>query len=72
MAITADIEKVVLIIGIQENQRNMLRFLWLKDRYVLDSEVIQLRFCRLVFGLRPLPSILGATLTHGCPLRFTC
>ena len=64
IAITADIEKAVLIIGIQENQRNMLRFLWLKDRYVLDSEVIQLRFCRLVFGLRPLPSFLGATLTH--------
>ena len=28
IAITADIEKAVLIIGIQENQRNMLRFLW--------------------------------------------
>ena len=23
-----------------------------------------MRFCRLVFGLRPSPSILGATLTH--------
>ena len=42
----------------------MLRFLWLKDRYVLDSEVVQLQFCRLVFGLRPSPSILGATLTN--------
>ena len=52
------------MIGIQENQRNMLRLLWLKDPYVLNSEVIQLRFCRLVFGLRPSPSILGATLTH--------
>ena len=64
MAITADIEKAFLMIGIQENQRNMLRFLWLKDPYVVNSEVIQLRFCRLVFGLRPSPSILGATLTH--------
>ena len=52
------------MIGIQENQRNMLRLLWLKDPYVLNSEVIQLRFCRLVFGLRPSPSILGATLTY--------
>ena len=64
IAITADIEKAFLMIGIQENQRNMLRFLWLKDPYVVNSEVIQLRFCRLVFGLRPSPSILGATLTH--------
>ena len=52
------------MIGTQENQRNMLRFLWLKDPYVLNSEVIQLRFCRLVFGLRRSPSIQGATLTH--------
>ena len=64
IAITADIEKAFLMISIQENQRNMLRFLWLKDPYVVSSEVIQLRFCRLVFGLRPSPSILGATLTH--------
>ena len=64
MAIAADIEKAFLMIGIQENQRNMLQFLWLKDPYVVNSEVIQLRFCRLVFGLRPSPSILGATLTH--------
>ena len=64
IAITADIEKAFLTISIQENQRNMLRFLWLKDRYVLDSEVVQFQFCRLVFGLRPSPSILGATLTH--------
>ena len=64
IAITADIEKTFLMIGIQENQRNMLWFLWLKDPYVVNSEVIQLRFCRLVFGLRPSPSILGATLTH--------
>ena len=59
-----DIEKLFLMIGMQENQRNMLRFLWLKGPYVLNSEVIQLRFCRLVFGLSPSPSILGATLTH--------
>ena len=64
IAITADIEKAFLMIGIQENQRNMLWFLWLKDPYVVNSEVIQLRFCRLVFGLKPSPSILGATLTH--------
>ena len=42
----------------------MLRFLWLKDPFVFNSEVLHLRFCRLVFGLRPSPSILGATLTH--------
>lgn len=42
----------------------MLRFLWLKDPFVLSSEVLHLQFYRLVFGLRPSPSILGATITH--------
>ena len=45
------------MIGIQENQRNKLRFLWLKDPYVQ-------RAFNCEFGLRPSPSIQGATLTH--------
>ena len=63
-AISADIEKAFLMISVQESHRDMLRFLWLKDPFLLNSEVLHLRFCRLVFGLRPSPSILGATLTH--------
>ena len=39
-AIAADIEKAFSMIGIQENYRNKLRFLWLKDPYVLNSEGI--------------------------------
>ena len=27
-------------------------------------EVVKLRFCRLVFGLRPSPAILGAVINH--------
>lgn len=50
--------------SVHESHRDMLRFLWLKDPFLLNSEVVHLRFCRLVFGLRPSPSILGATLTH--------
>ena len=64
VAISADIEKAFLMISIQKDQRDMLCFLWFKDPYVLNSEVLQLRFCRLVFGLRPSPAVLGATLTH--------
>ena len=39
-------------------------FLWLRDARDPHSEVVKLRFCRLVFGLRPSPAILGATITH--------
>ena len=45
IAISADIEKAFLMIGIQETHRDMLRFLWLKDPYVRNSDVPELRFC---------------------------
>lgn len=51
IVISADIEKAFLMTSIQESYRDMLRFLWLKDPFVLNSEVLHLRFCRLV-GLR--------------------
>ncbi|XP_046860983.1 uncharacterized protein LOC124454223 [Xenia sp. Carnegie-2017] len=52
------------MIGIDKEDRDMLRFLWLRDTRDPHSEVLKLRFCRLVFGLRPSPAILGATINH--------
>ena len=42
----------------------MLRFLWLKDPLAEKPEINEYRFNRLVFGLRPSPSILGETIAH--------
>ena len=42
----------------------MLRFLWFKESTNVDSEVIHLRFMRLVFGLQPSPAILGSVISH--------
>jgi len=63
-AISADIEKAFLMISNKESHRDMLRFLWLKDPFVFNADVLHLRLCRLVLGLRPSPSILDATLMH--------
>jgi hypothetical protein len=52
------------MVGIDEVDRDMLRFLWFKDVYNPKSEIVQYRFCRLVFGLRPSPAILGSTIDH--------
>ena len=52
------------MIGINEEDRDMLRFLWLKDAKDPHSDILKLRFCRLVFGLRSSPAILGATIQH--------
>jgi len=64
IGLVADIEKAFLMISIKDQDRDMLRFLWFKDIDDPKPEVVQYRFCRLVFGLRPSPAILGATITH--------
>ena len=56
IALTADIEKAVLMIGIHSGDRDVLRFLWFKEPCNPDSEVTHFRFTRLVFGLRPISS----------------
>ena len=64
IGLVADIEKAFLMIGICKKDRDMLRFLWLKNLESQHPEVVKLRFCRLVFGLRPSPAILGAVIDH--------
>ena len=64
IGLTADIEKAFLMVGINEADRDMLRFLWLKEPGELNSEIVHLRFTRLVFGLRPSPAILSSTIRH--------
>ena len=44
--------------------RDFLHFLWVKDPCKLPYELIHLRFTWLVFGLHPLPAILGSVLMY--------
>ena len=64
VALIADIKKAFLMIEIQEKDRDILRFLWYRDLFKRNSEVVHLRFTRLVFGLRPSPAILGAVIAQ--------
>jgi len=50
------------MVSISEKDRDMLRFLWMKDPLKVDSEIIQFQFARLIFGLRPSPAILRAII----------
>ena len=52
------------MVGIKSDDRDMLRFLWFKDPLAKKTEINEYRFNRLVFGLRPSPSILGETIAH--------
>ena len=64
IALTADIEQAFLMIAIAPQDRDVLRFLWYKDPHDPDSEIVRMRFARLVFGLRPSPAILGSVISH--------
>ena len=64
VALTADIEKAFLMIGISESDRDMLRFLCFDEPENLNTKISCFRFSRLAFGLRPSPAILGSILTQ--------
>ena len=62
IAITADIEKAFLMIGIAEDDRNVLRFLWFKNVLSKEPRIQAYKFTRVVFGVGPSPYLLNATL----------
>lgn len=63
IVLVGDIEKAFLNIGIDKEDRDSVRFLWLEDSPDL-SRVIVYRFRRFVFGLNASPFLLNATLRH--------
>ncbi|UYV72472.1 hypothetical protein LAZ67_9003283 [Cordylochernes scorpioides] len=60
IGVSSDIEKAFLQIGIREEDRDYLRFLW----YDKEGNVMVLRHARVVFGITTSPYILLATLFH--------
>ena len=60
IALAGDIKKAFLQVRIQEQDRDALRFHWVKD--IQTEEVETLRFCRVMFGLTQSPFLLGGTI----------
>ena len=59
IGIVADVEKAFHQIVVVRKDRNMLKFLWFDDIGKQNPQIVQYRFCRLVFGLIPSPAILS-------------
>ena len=47
-----------------ENDRNLVRFLWVDDIHKENPFVVEYRFTRLVFGLTCSPFLLSTTVRH--------
>ncbi|XP_069115378.1 uncharacterized protein [Argopecten irradians] len=61
-AVSADIEKAFLQIELEEDDRDVTRFYWLKDPSDPSSDLITYRFKAVLFGATCSPFILNATL----------
>ena len=62
IGVIADVEKAFLAIGVDESQKDYLKyFMAFADE---DPEIVVYRFCSVVFGLSCSPFIMNATLQH--------
>lgn len=61
-AVTTDIEKAFLHVGLHPQDRDVTRFFWLSDPNDPDSPLITYRFRVVLFGATCSPFILNATL----------
>ena len=64
LAYSADISKAFLRVGLHEEDRDWLRFLWFKDPKDMNSEVVTLRFKVVIFGSTSSPFLLMATIEN--------
>ena len=62
----SDIEKAFLQVGLYEADRDVTRFLWLKNiqKPVSKDNLLVCRFKRLPFGIISSPFLLRATIKH--------
>ena len=64
IALAGDIEKAHLMVSVQEEDHNSLRFLQTRDMNKEMAVVIVLRFTHVVFGVNSSPFLLNATIDH--------
>ena len=62
VVLIADIEKAFLNVGVKENERDYLRFLWFDDIKKEHPEIVVYKFRTLVFGLVCSPFLLNGTI----------
>ena len=64
VAVVADVEKAFLMVSVCEEDRDALRFLWVKDIEKTPPAPVVMRFTRVVFGVSASSFLLNATIQH--------
>lgn len=64
VALLGGIEKAFLMISVNPRDRDVLRFLWIKNVCDTPHEIIVVRFTKVVFGVSASPFLLNATLDY--------
>ena len=62
ITVIADIEKAFLMVSMSRKDRDVLRFLWFKDPFADQLDIVEMRFTRVVFGVSSSPFLLNATI----------
>ncbi|XP_064639580.1 uncharacterized protein LOC135495093 [Lineus longissimus] len=62
IALSSDIEKAFLHVGLHEQDRDFTKFLWLSNPEEPDSDFIVYRFSSVLFGSNASPAILNAVI----------
>ena len=62
IALTADIEKAFLQIGIVEPDNEFLRFLWFGNVFATEPKIVHNCFARVIFGVTSSPFLLNGTV----------
>ncbi|MCG8621378.1 MAG: hypothetical protein MJE68_05160 [Proteobacteria bacterium] len=64
VALVGDVEKAFLMVSVADRDRDVLRFLWIKDARDTQPEITIMRFTRVVFGVSASPFLLNAIIDH--------
>ena len=64
MDLTGDAEKAFLMVGMAEEDRAVLRFLWVDDIETSSPEIVALRFTGVIFGVSQSPFLPNATIKN--------
>ena len=64
IALTADIEKAFIMVGVEQEDRDALCFLWVNDTTDEQPTIQPLRYTRVVFGVCSSPFILNSTIRY--------